>query len=394
VQLKFRYILSDIVELRKSRNLDHVSHQKPGANCSMGSPGNPALDSMVSPAQPAGPAFPHPRISSAGILPLGLVFLTAVLLAVGMVSLRVGSLGITTADAWNALFHYNADNYAELVVRTLRLPRTVYAIVLGAGLGLSGTLAQAITRNPLADPSILGVSSGATLAVVVAVFFFELTAPYQYVWFAFGGALLASLLVFVLSAAGRGGATPTKVALAGIVITAMLSAWTSALLLLDRETMDVVRFWLAGSVAGRDLSTLYWLAPFILGGSVAALFLGHQLNVLSLGDETARALGMQTNRLRLMGLILVVVITGAAVAAAGPIAFIGLATPHLVRSVIGPDYRWVLPYSMLVGAILLTSADIIGRIIARPSEVQVGIVTAVIGAPVLIALARRRSLAS
>jgi iron complex transport system permease protein len=322
------------------------------------------------------------------------VILTGVLLAVAMLSLRVGSLGITTSDAWSALFHYNADNYAELVVRTLRLPRTLYAVVLGIGLGLSGTVAQAITRNPLADPSILGVSSGATLAVVIAVFFFGFTAPYQYVWFAFVGALLASLLVFVLSAAGRGGPTPTKVALAGIVISAMLFAWTSALLLLDRETMDVVRFWMAGSVAGRDLTTLYWLAPFILGGSVASLLLGHQLNVLALGDETARALGMRTGTVRLIGLLLVVVITGACVAAAGPIAFIGLATPHLVRSVIGPDYRWVLPYSMVVGAILLTSSDIIGRVIARPSEVQVGIVTAIIGAPVLIALARRRTLAS
>jgi iron complex transport system permease protein len=316
------------------------------------------------------------------------------LLFIALLSLRVGSFSISTADAWNALFQYNPDNYAELVVRTLRLPRTVYAIVLGAGLGLSGALAQAITRNPLADPSILGVSTGATLAVVIAVFFFGLTAPYQYVWFAFAGALLAAALVFVMSSAGRGGATASKVALAGIVISAMLSAWTSALLLLDRETMDVVRFWLAGSVAGRSLETLWWLAPFIVGGSMFGLLMGHQLNVLSLGEETARSLGIRIGLLRTTSLILVVVITGASVAAAGPIAFVGLATPHLVRSVIGPDYRWVLPYSLVVGAILLTVADIIGRVVARPAEVQVGIVTAIIGAPVLIALARRRTLAS
>jgi iron complex transport system permease protein len=349
---------------------------------------------MSSPAATAGPIPRIPNAHARSLLPLGLVGLIGILMMVGLLSLRVGSLGITTADAWNALFHYNPDNYAELVVRTLRLPRTCYAIVLGAGLGLSGTIAQAITRNPLADPSILGVSSGATLAVVIVVYFFGLTAPYQYVWFAFAGALLASLLVFTMSSAGRGGATPAKVALAGIVISAMLSSWTSALLLLDRETMDVVRFWMAGSVAGRDLETLYWLAPFIIGGSVVGLFLGHQLNVLSLGDETARALGMKTGTLRLVALVLVVVITGASVAAAGPIAFVGLATPHLVRSVIGPDYRWVLPYSMVVGAILLTSADVIGRVVARPAEVQVGIVTAIVGAPVLIALARRRTLAS
>jgi iron complex transport system permease protein len=349
---------------------------------------------MVSPAHVA-PSFPtQPDIRTRALLPIGLIALVGVLLVVAMLSLRVGSLGISTADAWNALFHYNTDNYAELVVRTLRLPRTCYAIVLGAGLGLSGTVAQAITRNPLADPSILGVSSGATLAVVMAVYFFGLTAPYQYVWFAFAGALLASLLVFVLASAGRGSLSPAKVALAGIVTSAMLTSWTSALLLLDRETMDVVRFWMAGSVAGRDLETLYWLAPFILGGSIVGLFLGHQLNVLSLGDETARALGMKTGAIRLVALLLVVVITGASVAAAGPIAFVGLATPHVVRSVIGPDYRWVLPYSMVVGAILLTSADVIGRVVARPAEVQVGIITVIIGAPVLIALARRRTLAS
>lgn len=349
---------------------------------------------MSFPAHTAGSLVQQPSHQQRSSLPLGLIVLVGVLALVGLLSLRVGSLGVATADAWNALFHYNPDNYAELVVRTLRLPRTCYAIVLGAGLGLSGTIAQAITRNPLADPSILGVSSGATVAVVIAVYFFGLTAPYQYVWFAFAGALLASGLVFVMASAGRAGATPTKVALAGIVISAMLASWTSALLLLDRETMDVVRFWMAGSVAGRDLETLAWLAPFILGGCVVGLFLGHQLNVLSLGDETARALGMRTDMLRLIALLLVVVITGAAVAAAGPIAFVGLATPHLVRSVIGPDYRWVLPYSMVAGAILLTSADVIGRVVARPSEVQVGIVTAIVGAPVLIALARRRTLAS
>lgn len=349
---------------------------------------------MAHPAHAVGSRAIPPRLSTNLALPLGLLALFGALLLAGLLSLRIGSLGISTSDAGNALFHYNSENYAELVVRTLRLPRTIYAIVLGAGLGLSGTIAQAITRNPLADPSILGVSSGATLAVVVAVYFFGLTAPYQYVWFAFGGALLAALLVFVFSSAGHGGSSPEKVALAGIVISAMLIAWTSALLLLDRETMDVVRFWMAGSVAGRNLDTLWWLAPFILGGSIVGLFLGHQLNVLSLGDETARSLGMRTGMLRSLALLLVVVITGASVAAAGPIAFVGLATPHLVRSIIGPDYRWVLPYSMIVGAILLTCADIVGRVAARPSEIQVGIVTAIVGVPVLIALARRRTLAS
>jgi len=309
-------------------------------------------------------------------------------------SLRYGSLHLTTTDAWNALFHYDADSYEETVVRSLRLPRTVIALGVGGALAVAGTIMQAVTRNPLADPSILGVSSGASFGVVTAVFFLGLTAPSQFIWFAFGGALAASVLVFVIGASGQGGVTPVKLALAGIVISSLLAAWTSALLLLDENTMDIVRFWSAGSVAGRSLSIFWTVSPFLLAGAVASLFLGHQLNVMSMGEETARSLGMHTGRTRVIASVLVVLITGAAVSVAGPIGFIGLATPHIVRSVVGPDYRWVLPYSLVTGALFLTSADILGRVIARPGEIQVGIVTAVLGAPFLIYLARQRSVAS
>lgn len=279
-------------------------------------------------------------------------------------------------------------------MRSLRLPRTVIALGVGGALAVAGTIMQAVTRNPLADPSILGVSSGASFGVVTAVFFLGLTAPAQFIWFAFGGALAASVLVFVIGASGRGGVTPVKLALAGIVISSLLAAWTSALLLLDENTMDIVRFWSAGSVAGRSLSIFWTVSPFLLAGAVASLFLGHQLNVMSMGEETARSLGMHTGRTRIIASVLVVLITGAAVSVAGPIGFIGLATPHIVRSVVGPDYRWVLPYSLVTGALFLTSADILGRVIARPGEIQVGIVTAVLGAPFLIYLARQRSVAS
>lgn len=322
---------------------------------------------------------------------LGLIGAAIGVVVVGLLSLRIGSIGISTRDAWDALFNYFPQSYEQTVVRSLRLPRTIIALGVGAALAVAGAMMQAVTRNPLADPTILGVSSGATFAIVTATYYLRLSAPSQYIWFAFGGALAASLLVFAIGSAGRDGASPIKLALAGVVISALLGSWTSALLLLDESTLDTVRFWLAGSVAGRDLETFWFLSPFLLGGMVTMIFLGHQLNVLNLGEDSARALGMRTGRMRLICSLLVVVVVGAAVSAAGPIAFVGLATPHIVRAVIGPDYRWVLPYSAITGALLLTAADVAGRIVAKPAEIQVGIMTAVVGAPFLIYLARQRA---
>lgn len=324
----------------------------------------------------------------------GLLLAIAGVIAFGLLSLRFGSISISTADAWDALFSYDSSNYNQVVVRTLRLPRTVIALAVGGGLAVAGATMQAVTRNPLAGPSILGVSSGASFAIVTAIYYLGLTTPSQYLWFAFAGAIAASGLVFIIGSVGREGSSPVKLALAGVVVSALLGAWTSSLLLLDEETLDAVRFWVAGSVAGRSLDNFWVVSPFLLGGTVACIFLGHQLNVLNLGDDAARTLGMRTTRTRLICSGLVVLITGAAVAVAGPIGFIGLATPHIVRSVVGPDYRWVLPYSLLFGAMLLTGADIAGRLIAKPSELQVGIMTALVGAPFLIYLARQRSVAS
>jgi iron complex transport system permease protein len=331
-----------------------------------------------------------PRLTKSFGLLLGL----AGVVIMALISLRIGSLKISTREVWDAIFNYDSSSYDQAVIRSLRLPRTVIALGVGSALGVAGASMQAVTRNPLASPDILGVSSGASFAVVTAVFYFGLTATYEYIWFAFAGALVASVLVFMIGSVGRDGPTPVKLALAGVVISSLLGAWTSALLLLDEETFDVVRFWFAGSVAGRDLDTFWQVAPFLVIGSVACIFLGHQLNVLSMGDDTATSLGMRTARTRLIVSVLVVLITGACVSAAGPIGFIGLATPHIVRSVVGPDYRWVLPYSFLYGGILLTAADVIGRIMARPAEIQVGIVTALVGAPFLVYLARRQSVAN
>ncbi len=326
-------------------------------------------------------------------LSAGLVLAGAAALIVCLLSLRIGSLGITTTDALNALFNYDPDSYEQTVVRSLRLPRTIVGIGVGAALAVSGAVMQAATRNPLAGPSILGVSSGAAFAIVSAVYFGQLTDPLQYVWFAFGGGLAVSALVYALGSAGAGGASPVKLALAGVIVSALLSSWTTALLLLDQETLDVVRFWAAGSLAGRSLDVFWTVAPFLALGTLGAILVSHQLNILSLGDDAARALGMQTGRMRLVCALLVVLMTGAAVAAAGPIGFVGLAVPHIVRSLVGPDNRWVVPYSAVFGVILLLGADVLGRVLMRPSEIQVGIITAATGAPFLIWIARSRRVA-
>jgi iron complex transport system permease protein len=325
---------------------------------------------------------------------VGLVAGLVGVVLVGLLSIRVGSIGVSNTDVWNAIFNYHADSYNETVIRTLRLPRTVIAIGIGGALAVAGAVMQAVTRNPLAGPDILGVSSGASFAVVSAIYFFGFTSINQYMWFAFAGATIATAVVYVIGSAGRGGATPIKLALAGVVISSLLGAWTNALTLLDEDTLDQSRFWFAGSVVGRDLSLFWTVSPFLIGGTLICVLMGHQLNVLSMGEDAARALGMQTGRIRIISSVLVVVITGAAVSVAGPIAFVGLATPHIVRSIVGPDYRWVLPYTVLVGAIFLTLADVIGRIVTRPGEIQVGIVTAIIGAPFLIYLARKRTVAN
>ena len=322
-----------------------------------------------------------------------LVLVALTLSVVTLMSLRIGSISVTTADAVNALFNYTPESYEETVVRSLRLPRTVIGLGVGAALGVAGAAMQATTRNPLAGPSILGVNSGAAFGVVCAVFFGNLTHPLQFVWFAFAGGLIAAVVVYSISSAGYGGVSPVKLVLAGVVVSALLSSWLTGILLLDQQTLDVVRFWLAGSLAGRDMGVFFTVLPFLAAGVAGMVLLGNQLNVLSLGEDTARSLGMRTSRMRGLIILLVVLMAGGSVAVAGPIAFVGLAVPHMVRAASGPDYRWVLAFSVLVGPLLLLSADIAGRVVIRPSEVQVGIITALVGAPFLIFLARHRRIA-
>ena len=300
--------------------------------------------------------------------PAVLVLAALSLAVVALMSLRIGSFGITTTDALNAVFSYSPDSYEETIVRSLRIPRTFIGLGVGAALGVAGATIQAVTRNPLAGPSILGVNSGSAFGVVIAVFFVNLTHPFQFIWFAFAGGLGASLAVYAISSAGHGGVSPVKLVLAGVVVSAVLSSWLTALLLLDQQTLDVVRFWLAGSLAGREIDVFLSVLPFLLIGVVCTILLGNQLNVLSLGEDTARALGMKTSTVRGLSILLVVVLAASSIAIAGPIAFVGLAVPHMVRAFSGPDYRWVLVFSLFAGPILLLGADIVGRVVIRPSD--------------------------
>ena len=334
------------------------------------------------------PARPGAVTSTAsrGLL-LGLALL--VLAVVCLLSLRIGSVGITTAHTIEAFTAFDGSN-EHLIVRTLRLPRTIIGLGVGAALAIAGVAMQAITRNPLASPTILGINAGASFAIVTAIFLLGVVTPTMYVWFAFAGALAVAVLVYTIASVGRGGATPVKLALAGAVMTALLGSWISAVLVFNERTLDEVRYWLAGSIAGRDLAVFVQVLPFLVGGAVVCLLLANQFNTIALGEQVAAGLGQRTGLIRAVTTVAVVLLAGAAVAAAGPIAFVGLAVPHAVRSVVGPDHRWLLPTAAVGGAVLLIGADVLGRILLRPSEIQVGIVTAFVGAPVLVHLVRSR----
>ncbi|WP_435174812.1 FecCD family ABC transporter permease [Actinacidiphila sp. bgisy145] len=340
-------------------------------------------------AGPAPAAVPAPGRRRTATLSAGLLVAGAVLALAVVASLAVGAKPVPLGTVWDTVFHHDPSDPDQLIVTSLRLPRTVIGLLTGAALGLSGTLMQGLTRNPLADPGLLGVNAGASLAVVAAISVFGIGSFTGYVWFGFAGAAAAALLVHAVGSLGREGATPVKLALAGAAVSAGLSSLTTAVLLTDTATFDQFRFWQVGSLAGRELSTAYQAGPFLLIGAGCALCSGRLLNTLGLGDDTARSLGQNVAAARLFCALSVVLLCGSATALAGPIAFVGLTVPHAVRFFTGPDHRWILPYSMLVAPALLLVSDVVGRVVARPGEVQVGIVTAVIGAPVLIVLVRR-----
>lgn len=322
---------------------------------------------------------------------LGLLTLVGLLVVACVAGVAIGAKAIPLDHVWQALVAPTGTE-DDIVVRSLRTPRTVLGVLVGAALGLAGALIQGHTRNPLADPGLLGVNAGAALAVVIGIYTFGVTSLYGYVWFAFAGALVAAVVVFVLGSTGRGGPTPVTLALAGAAVTALLSALTSAVILVDVATLDAYRFWAVGSLAGRDVDVTGQVVWFLAAGALIALAGAPALNALALGDDVARSLGHSVLRTRVVGIVAITLLAGGATAACGPIAFVGLVVPHVVRGFTGPDHRWLLPTSALAGAVLLVAADVLGRVVARPGELQVGIVLALVGGPFFVWLVRRRKM--
>lgn len=317
--------------------------------------------------------------------------LLAVLLLACALSITVGSRSIPLDAAWQAMVA-PAGGENDMIIRDLRLPRTVIGALVGAALGLAGALTQAHTRNPIADPGILGITHGAGLAVVLATYAFGVTTLYGFIWFGFLGAAVGAAAVFAIGSTGRGTPTPLTLVLAGAAISALLQAITFALVLVDQRSLDTFRFWKVGSIAVTGFPVILQVLPFLLAGLALGLASASGLNALALGDDTAQALGQRILRLRVLGLVSITILVGASVAVCGPIGFVGLVVPHLVRTVAGPEHRALLPLSALAGSILVLLADTAGRIVARPGEVEAGVMLAFIGAPFFIYLVRRRKL--
>ncbi|MEU0227439.1 iron ABC transporter permease [Streptomyces sp. NPDC006284] len=320
----------------------------------------------------------------------GLGVLAFLLVVAGAASLAVGARALSPAEVWHGLFSApDADQRLteiRLIVRTVRVPRTVLAVVAGVALGIGGALIQGYTRNPIADTGLLGVNSGASFAVVSGIALFGLTDPLQYVWLAFVGAAVAGAVVFGLASIGRGAGNPLTLALAGQGVTVFLAAMTTAVALTDKASLNALRFWNAGSVAGVGFDVIWPVTAFIAAGLVLALTTLPAVNLLNLGDDVARGLGVNVALTRTVGILAITLLAGAATAACGPIAFIGLMVAHVARYLTGPDYRWLVPYAGLLGAVILLVCDIVGRLVVRPSELDAGVLVALLGAPFFAAL--------
>lgn len=318
---------------------------------------------------------------------MGLVLL----LLLSLASLTMGSRPIPVEDTWAALTRFDPTQNTHLLVRELRLPRTLLAVVVGATLGLAGALMQALTRNPLAEPGILGVNAGAAFAVAVGLTLFSATSPQQYMVFGFAGAAATSVVVHLLGRAHDAGTNPVRLVLAGAGLSVMLGAATSILLISgSEETYSSYANWATGSLQGRGYDVLPWVLGAAAVAIAAALPTARSLDSLSLGADLGRSLGVRLRSTWLVGTGAILLLAGAATAAAGPIAFLGLAAPHTARLIVGPEHRRLLPLAMLLGALLLLCADVLGRLVAAPDEIGAGVMSALVGAPFFIALARRR----
>ncbi|GHB15279.1 FecCD family ABC transporter permease [Modicisalibacter luteus] len=321
---------------------------------------------------------------------LGL-FLSMALVAVAfMASVMLGTTDIALPTFIDALIHYDPARVAHIIVLTERLPRAVIAVLVGASLAIAGALMQTMTRNPLASPSILGINAGAMFFVVVAVSLLPLHAPVDYVWAALLGAFVAACLVVMLSRGRQGELAPLRVVLAGVAITAMFVSFSQGLLIIDQQSFESVLYWLAGSVSGRELSLVVPLLPLFGGALLLCALLVRHANALMLGDDMVKGLGMRAGTIKLLLGLVVILLAGSSVALAGMIGFVGLIVPHMARGIFGVDHRWLLPACALLGASLLLLADVASRFLMAPQDIPVGVMTALIGTPFFIHLARRK----
>lgn len=335
---------------------------------------------------PKSPRTAHPRY---GQRPLGLLLILAALAFAILASLAHGSNPLSYGQVWSALWDRDGSD-AALIVWTQRWPRTLVGILIGASFGVAGALIQALTRNPLADPGILGVNAGAGFAVTLGVGVFGLSGTTGYIWFAFIGAAAATVIVYLIGSAGGGAASPVTLVLAGVALSAVLGGFSTFLTLLDPDTFRSIRNWGLGSIARTSLNDTVTVLPFLAAGLLIAIIVSTSLNSIALGDELAASLGTKIVLTRTLGIIAVTLLAGGATALTGGIAFVGLMIPHVVRWFTGPDQRWIIAYSALAAAVLILLADTAGRVLGSPGEIQVGILTAILGAPVLIALVRRK----
>ena len=343
-------------------------------------------------ARPEPPAEPRSRSRGRARLLVGLVLLFGLLLAVCLFSITMGSRSITLMTIWDAFTSYDPSSASETVVREMRVPRTLLGLSVGAALGLSGAILQGVTRNPLAEPGIMGINTGAAAFIVFGIMVLGTQQLSTYIWLGFVGAAVATVMVYTIASFGREGATPVKLALAGAAVTAAFYSLTNAIVMTNVDALNELRFWQVGSLAGRYMPVFWQTLPFIVIGVVVALGAGRALNGLALGEDVAVALGQRVRLTRAVMFVTVALLCGAATAACGPIVFVGLVVPHLARMLTGPDYRWILTYSLVLTPIALLIADIIGRVVVSPSELQVGVVLGVLGAPAFVALVRYRNL--
>lgn len=320
---------------------------------------------------------------------VGLLAAAAVLLLCLAASILFGAVNYNWHTAWEAAFHYDEAVSEQVILRTTRMPRAFIAAAIGASLAIAGALMQTLTRNPLASPSVLGVNAGATCLVVIAAVALSVSSMQALAWIAFVGAAAGALAVYALGSIGRDGLTPLKIVLAGSAMTALFASITQGILVLNKQGLSSVLFWLTGTIAGRSPDMLMAVLPYMAVSWLAAWFLSRDMNVLQMGEDTAKGLGQKTIAVKALAGLVIVVLAGSSVSIAGPIGFIGIVIPHISRFFIGIDHRWVIPYCAVLGAIVLILADLAARFMMIPEEMPVGVMTAVIGAPFFIYIARR-----